>query len=129
MCYAGIPLCYRGAIWNLLCGNSLQITSDLYKIFKHRAMKLSSVSKSRYADGPPQESFVNNTKFEEECRCIDEDLEAGPMQGKEESMTIIRYDIPRTFAEIHVGIMSTMCILIVILLMSPGFSQRQSFGN
>jgi hypothetical protein len=30
------------------------------------------------------------------------DLEAGNMHGKEESIGIIRYDVPRTFAEIEV---------------------------
>ena len=83
MCYGGIPVCYRGAIWNLLAGNFLQITPELYKIFRERSIKLSS-------NGANSTDGVDNV-----------DLEAGNMQGKEDSIGIIRYDVPRTFVEIN----------------------------
>lgn len=82
-------------MWSLLSGNSLQITPDLYAIFKERAVRLSTNSGSQ-----DQDRKYDASSPESEDEIID--LEAGKMQGKEDSMNIICYDVPRTFAEIEV---------------------------
>jgi hypothetical protein len=99
LCYKGVPLCYRATIWNLLSGNFLQITPELYAIFKERSVNISSKSHLRQASAEEGVEAASSSMVGAEV-----DLEAGGyMHGKEESMAIIRHDVPRTFAEIEVS--------------------------
>lgn len=43
------------------------------------------------------------------------DLEAGNMHGKEDSMSIIRYDVPRTFADMEVTWISLILFQFISL--------------
>eukprot|EP00603_Paraphysomonas_imperforata_P005947 CAMPEP_0114412704 /NCGR_PEP_ID=MMETSP0103-20121206/468_1 /TAXON_ID=37642 ORGANISM="Paraphysomonas imperforata, Strain PA2" /NCGR_SAMPLE_ID=MMETSP0103 /ASSEMBLY_ACC=CAM_ASM_000201 /LENGTH=381 /DNA_ID=CAMNT_0001580739 /DNA_START=24 /DNA_END=1169 /DNA_ORIENTATION=- len=94
LCYTGIPVCYRGTLWNLLSGNFLQITPELYSIFKERALRLSSISSK-------SQSMEEVTDASTSATGSEVDLETGNTHGKEESMNIICYDVPRTFTDIE----------------------------
>ena len=91
LCYQGIPSSIRVKVWPFLIGNNLQITPNLYEIFKSRALSHQILLNSNNEETEEKELNSHDLGRKEERDLNSNDL------GKEDSMLIIQYDLPRTF--------------------------------
>eukprot|EP01041_Mallomonas_annulata_P009088 gene9088-18830_t len=91
LCFEGIPSPVRGRVWQLLLGNVLRITPDLYEIFKKQAQKylqqyeaeLEAYNASEY---DPSTNISNSEQIENDST----------IKNKQNSISLIAIDLPRT---------------------------------
>lgn len=90
LCYLGIPPPIRSKIWSYLLGNDLHITPQLYEMFKSRALSIIHLNTHKDDSTEGCDSIPLPPSQTPTCRPL--------LQGKEDSISIIQYDIPRTYS-------------------------------
>jgi len=85
ICWLGVPTNLRADVWVKCIGNQLQITKELYEIFRSHAIR------------GRKDLEVARRRAQESKHAVDEESQ---LLGSEASLKVLDKDLPRTFAQL-----------------------------